>query len=104
MIGNPNDLEQQKNDNTSMFMNKHRNPYHMEVGAQVPLLCIDSSPESEKAKEKLSSSDKAFQIRFVTDPTEKDSLRPPVLFALIGVFRGYRAIEVYAGSLLDPNP
>jgi hypothetical protein len=91
--------EENDREDGAKFINNQKNKQDMEAGRSIPLLCVDSSAESKKAKKKLSTSRKDFEIRIVTK-TEKISLKPPVLFTIHGVFRGYQAIEAYAGSRL----
>jgi hypothetical protein len=67
---------------------------------QVPLLCIDNSDTSKKAITSLKKSKKVYDIRPLTKQSEKEELRPPVLFSVEGVFRGVNAIDAYATSSL----
>jgi hypothetical protein len=65
---------------------------------RVPQLFTDSSIASKKATLRLTKANKQFEVWKVTTISEKASLKPPVLFAPEGVFRGYKAIDAYAGS------
>lgn len=85
---------------TGNFINTPKARRAMENAGNVPLLCVDSSSESKKAKQKLEGSRKHFAVRQVRKQTEKIDLKPPVLFASEGVFRGYDEIEAYAISVL----
>ena len=77
----------------------HDNIMQASRSEAVPLLCVDKSDNSKKAVHSLSKSRKRFEVRLVSK-SEHDDLRPPVLFSIKGVFRGYNAIDAYATSLL----
>lgn len=90
---------QNKNQSPDRFKNGKAVKIPM-TNSAVPLLCVDKSGQSKKAVSSLEKSNKKFEVRQITNKSEQKELRPPVLFAIEGVFRGINAIDAYATSLL----
>lgn len=65
----------------------------------VPLLYVDDSEDSAKAKTDLDQAKRFYVVQKVHSDSERKNLDPPILFAPEGTFKGYFEINSFAFSI-----
>lgn len=81
------------------FINNNKATDDMKNAANAPLLYVDDSEDSKKAKTDLDKAKRYYLIQKVRSDYERKNLNPPILFTPEGTFKGYFEINSFAFSI-----